>query len=188
LTHGRRLRFVSQKLRSFGPTPRGLSSRWGAPTLVKQLYKHPAKSARRRPFVKIIFVGVAARSPVPPGPENRTPRPKSTVAAKIMRADRFPGGVFVAEPARSRLSDFVSRHERGILGDWMKHQSEALGRRRDLISDQELERQSATFLAGVQRALSSGGPDTSGDAWRDVKQYLAELSVARGRQGFTPAE
>jgi len=94
----------------------------------------------------------------------------------------------VAEPVRSRLADVVARHERAILTDWMKHQSDALGRRRDLIADQELERQSATFLAAIQRALSAGGTDTSGDAWRDAKQYLAELSVARGRQGFTPAE
>jgi rsbT co-antagonist protein RsbR len=94
----------------------------------------------------------------------------------------------VAEPVRSRLTDIIPRHERSILEDWLKYQSEAFGRRRDLISDQDLEKQSAAFLSTIRRALSAGGADTTSEAWRDVRQHLADLSTTRARQGFTPSE
>jgi rsbT co-antagonist protein RsbR len=94
----------------------------------------------------------------------------------------------VTQPARSRLSDILARHEKAILEDWLRRQSDALGRRRDLLSDQDLQRQASTFLNGVRGALSSGETDLQDAAWQDVKHLLSELSLTRARQGFTPSE
>jgi rsbT co-antagonist protein RsbR len=94
----------------------------------------------------------------------------------------------VPEPVRSRLTDVISRHERSILDEWLKQQSETLGRRRDLITDQDLEKQSRAFLSAVRRALDTGGTDTAGEEWREVRDSLTEISVTRARQGFTPTE
>ena len=54
--------------------------------------------------------------------------------------------------ASGRLADLLGRHERSILDDWLKRQSEALGRRRDLMSDADLNQQSTTFLNQLRRA------------------------------------
>jgi rsbT co-antagonist protein RsbR len=94
----------------------------------------------------------------------------------------------VPEPARSRVPEIIARHERSILEEWLKRQSEALGRRRDLLSDQDLEKQSATFLNGLRRALGAGEMDIGNPAWEEVKQLLSELAGIRARQGFSPSE
>jgi rsbT co-antagonist protein RsbR len=94
----------------------------------------------------------------------------------------------VPEPARSRVPEIIARHERSILEEWLKRQSETLGRRRDLLSDQDLEKQSATFLNGLRRALGAGEMDIGNPAWDEVKQTLSELSGIRARQGFSPTE
>jgi rsbT co-antagonist protein RsbR len=92
------------------------------------------------------------------------------------------------DAARSRLSDVVSRHEASILDEWLRLQAAGLGRRRDLISDQDLSRESSAFLGAMKRALATGDADAKGAAWQDVRDQLADLSVSRARQGFSPAE
>ena len=92
------------------------------------------------------------------------------------------------EPARSRVPEIIARHERSILEEWLRVQSASLGRRRDLLSDQDLEKQSATFLNGLRRALGAGEMDIGNPAWDEVKQTLSELSGIRARQGFSPTD
>jgi rsbT co-antagonist protein RsbR len=94
----------------------------------------------------------------------------------------------VTEPAPSRIPDVIARHEPAILAEWLKRQSQELGRRRDLLSDRELEQQSAAFLAGMRRALEAGELDLSMGGWQAVKDQLSDLYVSRARQGFTPTE
>jgi rsbT co-antagonist protein RsbR len=94
----------------------------------------------------------------------------------------------VAEPVRSRIADIIARHERAILDEWLQRQSESRSRRKDLVSDQELERQSSAFLAAVRRTLDGGALDPAEPAWREVKEQLGQLSVTRARQGLTPGE
>jgi rsbT co-antagonist protein RsbR len=94
----------------------------------------------------------------------------------------------MAEGGRSRLPDILSRHEGAILEDWLKRQSESLGRRRDLISDKDLARESAAFLGGFKKAASGGDLDPTTPAWQEVREQLFELSRTRSRQGFSPSE
>jgi rsbT co-antagonist protein RsbR len=90
--------------------------------------------------------------------------------------------------ASGRLSDIITRHEPSILEDWLRRQSEALGHRRDQVSDQDLAQQSTSFLNGLVRALSSGGVDVSSSAWQPVREVLQLVSTTRARQGFSPSE
>jgi rsbT co-antagonist protein RsbR len=94
----------------------------------------------------------------------------------------------VPEAAISRLPDLIARHEASILDEWVKRQAESLGRRRDLLSDQDLKSQSTTFLKGVRQALAKGKMDLGDAAWQDVKDLLRTLSSDRARQGFTSSD
>jgi rsbT co-antagonist protein RsbR len=94
----------------------------------------------------------------------------------------------MAESVRQGLVDIVGRHQGVILEQWLKRQAEAPGRRRDLLSDKDLARESATFLRGFEKAVSAGDLDPAAAAWQEVREQLTELSLARGRQGFSPSE
>jgi rsbT co-antagonist protein RsbR len=90
---------------------------------------------------------------------------------------------------QSRLPEILGRHEREILDEWMRLQLSAVSRRRDLIQERELAEQSREFLAAFRTALTQGGASEPGSpAWGGVREILSELSRARARQGFTPAE
>ena len=82
----------------------------------------------------------------------------------------------------------LARHEQAILDEWLRRQAEALGRRRDLLSEQDVQRQSTGFLNGLLHAASGGELDIGGNGWQEVKGLLGEMSTARSRQGFTPSE
>jgi rsbT co-antagonist protein RsbR len=91
------------------------------------------------------------------------------------------------DPVRSRLPDILSRYYEEILEDWTRLQQENLTRRRDLISDEELRRQSAAFLQSVRTAATTD-LDPRGAAWQPVRGLLGELSVSRARLGMSPSE
>jgi rsbT co-antagonist protein RsbR len=94
----------------------------------------------------------------------------------------------MTETTVGHLPEILARHERSILDEWMRLQGESLSRRRDLISDAELGRQSSSFLGGLRRAVSSGGLDIHSAAWQDVRDQLSDLSVTRAQKGFSPLE
>ena len=90
----------------------------------------------------------------------------------------------------SKLPDIVRRHEAEILTDWMRQQQEGTGRRRELISDRDLETQSREFLGLVRDAVKDG---LSADVLRApgvdrVREMLGGISRSRGLQGFSPSE
>jgi rsbT co-antagonist protein RsbR len=96
----------------------------------------------------------------------------------------------VSPERSSRLSDILRRHEAEVLSDWLRRQQESIARRRDLISDQELQAQSGEFLSLLSTALQQGG---SGDVsrsgpWAPVLEMLAGISRSRSLQGFSPSE
>jgi rsbT co-antagonist protein RsbR len=94
-------------------------------------------------------------------------------------------------PERStRIPDILRKHESEILTDWMREQMESIARRRDLISDQELQTQSREFLGLLATAVQNGGFDdvTRGQDWAPVRDMLAGVSRSRGLQGFSPSE
>ena len=90
----------------------------------------------------------------------------------------------------TRIPEIVRKHEAEILSDWMRQQQDSIARRRDLISDQELQAQSREFLSLLQTAIQTGGfSDVQrGTEWKAVRDMLGGISRTRGLQGFTPSE
>jgi rsbT co-antagonist protein RsbR len=90
----------------------------------------------------------------------------------------------------TRLPEILARHQAEILRDWMRLQQEAVTRRRDLISDQELQAQSREFLSLLTAALRQDGVADVGRApgWAPVRDMLAGISRTRSVQGFSPSE
>ena len=87
------------------------------------------------------------------------------------------------------LAEILTRNEKELLAEWMRHQLESVTTRRDLISEAELRDQSQQFLRLFRTALGRRPDgDLSHDAWTDVKEMLAEVSVSRARRGFSPIE
>jgi rsbT co-antagonist protein RsbR len=87
------------------------------------------------------------------------------------------------------LPEILARHENDLLSEWTRLQSEALGPRRDRISEAQLRANSKDFLRALSAALSKGaGADVGSPAWSEVRELLGELSRQRAAQGFTPAE
>jgi rsbT co-antagonist protein RsbR len=90
----------------------------------------------------------------------------------------------------THLPEIVRKHEASLLADWMRRQQEAIGRRRDLLSDRELEAQSREFLALFRAATQRGAFDdvATGADWGPVRDMLTGLSRSRSLQGFSPSE
>jgi rsbT co-antagonist protein RsbR len=90
----------------------------------------------------------------------------------------------------TRIPEILRKHEAEILSDWMRQQQESISRRRDLISDQELQAQSREFLRLLQAATQDGSfADVErGAGWAPVRDMLGGISRTRGIQGFTPSE
>ena len=78
----------------------------------------------------------------------------------------------MTQPGRNRLADIIGRHETAILDEWLRLQAAALSRRRDLISDQELQRDSTAFLSSVRKAAEQD-LDVRGAGWDPVRDVLA---------------
>jgi rsbT co-antagonist protein RsbR len=90
----------------------------------------------------------------------------------------------------TRIPEILRKHEAEMLRHWMRLQQEAVTRRRDLISDQELQAQSQEFLGLLAAAVQAAGfADVQrGAEWAPVRDMLATISRSRSIQGFTPAE
>ena len=90
----------------------------------------------------------------------------------------------------THLPEIVRKHEAGLLTDWLRQQQEAIGRRRDLLSDRELEAQSKEFLGLFRAATQRGALDDVGTGieWGPVRDMLSGLSRSRSLQGFSPSE
>ena len=90
----------------------------------------------------------------------------------------------------TRIPDILRKHEADVLSHWVRLQQEAVTRRRDLISDQELAAQSKEFLSLLRTAVQTGGfGDVRQSAeWAPVREMLSGISRTRGLQGFSPSE
>ena len=90
----------------------------------------------------------------------------------------------------SRLPDILRKHESQLLTDWLREQQSSMGRRREMLSDRELEAQSRELLGLLRTAAQAGSLDgvRSAPEWAPVRDMLGGVSRSRGLQGFTPAE
>lgn len=87
------------------------------------------------------------------------------------------------------LSEILNSAKEQILEAWVRHQLSAQSRRADLMSEANLRRESGEFLALFTAAVESGELEaTDRAAWNPVRDFLADLSRSRARQGFTPSE
>jgi len=89
--------------------------------------------------------------------------------------------------AQTRIAEIIRAREQQILTEWLALQAASIDKRRDLISDVDLERQSREFLVAFGRAVESG-VDVNAPAWAPVKEVVARVSSSRAMQGFTPME
>ncbi len=89
----------------------------------------------------------------------------------------------------SKLPEILRRNEGEILNDWLRQQLSSTTVRGNLIRESDLREQSRAFLAVLREALESGNvSDTGGAAWSNARDFIAEMSRTRARQGFTPVE
>src|SRR5690349_6285024 len=91
--------------------------------------------------------------------------------------------------AEGRLPEIIRANEAEILSAWMATQLQSLSTRRDLMSENDLQREARDFLAAMTRAVSHGGVnDISSPSYSTVRDFLAHLSASRARLGFSPTE
>ncbi|MEW6184253.1 MAG: STAS domain-containing protein [Thermodesulfobacteriota bacterium] len=89
----------------------------------------------------------------------------------------------------NRLSEIITRYEKDLIEDWMHEQLDPSNWRKDLISENDLRRESAEFMALFTRGARSGNfMDLSTPEWEGARDFLAGLSRSRAVQGFSPSE
>ena len=94
----------------------------------------------------------------------------------------------MAMRGRSRLTEIVSKHEAGILTDWIKEQLASI-KAADRISEGDLRVESQRFLSLLRAALKTdGGHDVTASAWSETREMLGELSRSRAKAGYSPSE
>jgi rsbT co-antagonist protein RsbR len=90
---------------------------------------------------------------------------------------------------QGRISEILTRHQIPMLEDWLREQLAALSARQDLISELDLRRQSAEFLAIFAPACRGGNlADITTPDWKPVLEFLSSVSRSRAIQGFSPSE
>ena len=94
-------------------------------------------------------------------------------------------------PERStHIPEILRKHESALLTEWLRHQTEAMGQRRGMISDREIETQSREFLALFRAAAQQGNftDVATGPEWAPIRDMLGGISRTRSLQGFSPSE
>jgi rsbT co-antagonist protein RsbR len=88
----------------------------------------------------------------------------------------------------SKIPDLLKKHENEILKSWITEMATST-RRRDLMTDAQLQQQTRELLRAITVASDNGHlEDLKGPQWQPVCQMLEEISASRARQGFTPSE
>ncbi len=89
----------------------------------------------------------------------------------------------------SRLHEIIARHEKDILSEWMRLQFDALGGRRDRVTEPQLRAISQEFISVLVAGLTGGtGTDIHTPQWQGTRDFLTDLSRQRVAQGFSPSE
>ncbi len=80
------------------------------------------------------------------------------------------------------------KKKKQILENWMSLQLEDASLREDLISNEELRIQSEELLSTFLNTISAGVTDVNSAQFEPIKEKLADISISRARQGFSPRE
>lgn len=90
---------------------------------------------------------------------------------------------------RSEIPRIVKRHESEILAAWLVLQQGATRSTTGSTAPGRLQADSAEFLRRLAAAAEGGDLNAAAGAdWEGVRDFLAELSRSRARQGFTTTE
>jgi len=85
------------------------------------------------------------------------------------------------------LSEILNADTDQFLAAWVASQKDALSARPELLSREQLARQSRDVIAVLAPALASGAP-IADPAWDRTRDALTQVSSERARQGFSPSE
>ncbi len=89
----------------------------------------------------------------------------------------------------TRIPEILKQNEADLLEEWTREQGSSGTRRDDLISQDELRRQSTNFLRLLREACQGGDvSEIHQPHFAGVRELLADISRTRARQGFTPSE
>src|SRR5271155_2112030 len=88
----------------------------------------------------------------------------------------------------SKLLGAIQKNRESILQDWLQRLKGTI-RRRDLISEREMETQATDILSAIGDVPEGTTLEEFNSAgWQPLKEMLASLSVSRATSGFTPSE
>ena len=91
--------------------------------------------------------------------------------------------------ANSRLPEIVQRHEKDLLGEWIRLQKEIISKRGDRVSESQLRTTSQHFLRSLTEALlSNSATSVEQSDLTGLHELLSDLSRQRAAQGFTSSE
>ncbi|WP_266206288.1 STAS domain-containing protein [Pontibacter kalidii] len=87
------------------------------------------------------------------------------------------------------IAQILQSNRKKILENWMQNQLADTSLRDDLISNEELRRQSDELINGLSRATAGGNVDNIyAPEYEQVVEILSDISITRARQGFSPRE
>ncbi len=89
----------------------------------------------------------------------------------------------------TKIPAIVRQHESELLAEWIAGQSAVAGPHGRTRPEPELRAECRTFLNLFQQAAQSGNVSNIDTAeWKQVKDFLHEISADRARQGYSPIE
>lgn len=88
--------------------------------------------------------------------------------------------------SKARLAEVLKKHQTDLLDEWLRAQLATISRR-DLLKEPELREHCKRFLALLSDAAASGN-DIQAPEWRPMREFLSEISRARGTLGFSPSD
>jgi rsbT co-antagonist protein RsbR len=88
----------------------------------------------------------------------------------------------------SRIPDILERDGEEVLEEWLTEQA-SIGARPDLVKSSVQRSESTEFLRLFTLAVKNGNlSDIQSAGWESVRDFLANLSSARAKMGFTPSQ
>ena len=89
----------------------------------------------------------------------------------------------------TNTAQLLQKKKQNILKSWMEIQLADEALREDLISNDELRRQSEELMEALLKAIYSGNFENIYSAeYEQITDILSDISVTRARQGFSPRE
>ncbi|WP_439881980.1 STAS domain-containing protein [Pontibacter sp. MBLB2868] len=87
------------------------------------------------------------------------------------------------------IPDLLQKQKKKILEIWMQNQLTDNALRDDLMTNDELLKQSEELLDSLGRAIKSGNTDNIyASEFDQITEILSDVSITRARQGFSPRE